>query len=594
MDPQLCPRIMDISTKMNPVIARNIVVEKLRYVEKYVERLWRNSKDSLPADLKFQSLRRCSAKEQFRYLCSSGGNNKPGSKLVFDLAPSDVFMGMLEFRWYGALEPGARRETGKDYIILRHPILLPVVGQGGKMQIRGANFIISPVLADPVISYTKDMAFVMLPRDKITVRRLSYQFASNDALEGYRNHYLTIPWAQIYHIPKPGKVNGDNINHHAETALGHYLFAKYGVTESFKLFADTECAVGRNLSEKDYPTADWVIYRSMGVIPKGFSVSKTGKTKAGMRYRRPDIEIAVKRGGMERLVYGLVGSFLYLVDRYSDRFHEDYPVSEFADDPRHWRTLLGLIIFNNNNGDAKLLRDITNHIDSLDRYVDEIQQKKFKQEGIPCDDIYEFMAYLIDNAAVEMSKVDTTSMYGKELMVLDYVMEDIRKNIFKLGFNLLTLERSKKQNNRRKMTNAEVIKQIRRQVATEAILSIQSGGEKREKVATSISSPGDCMLFKVTTHVVLQSQNAGGASLKDESRLVNATIPLFGSFLNLPKSEPTGRQKFSPFSPIDSRGRLIEDPETADEIRATQEMLKKDVGRYDEEVIELNDNDVNE
>ncbi len=593
MDPQLCPRVREVTPKMNSLVARNIVVDKIRDVERYVERLWRNSKDSLPEDLKFQGLRRCTAKEQFRYLCSSG-TNKQGTKMVFDLAPSDVFMTMLEFRWYGALEPGAKYEPGKDYIVLRHPILLPVVGQGGKMQIRGANFIISPVLADPVISYTKDMAFVMLPRDKITVRRLPFHFASNDSFDSFKMHYLSLPWAQMYHIPKPNKLNGDSINHHAETTLGHYLFAKYGVTESFKLFADAECVIGRNLLEKDYPKENWVIYRSSGVVPKGFSTSRTGKSKTGLRYQRPDINIAVKRGGMERLVHGLVGSFIYLVDRYYDRFPVDYDVTEFADDPRHWRTLLGLIIFNNNNGDAKLLRDINNHIHSLDRYVDEIQQKKFKQAGIPCDDIYEFMAYLIDNAAVEMARVDTTSMFGKELMVLDYVMEDIRKNIFKLGFNLITLERSKKQNNRRKMTNDEVLKYIRRQVATEAILSIQAGGDKREKVATSIGFPGDCMLFKVTSHVVLQSQNAGGASLKDESRLINASIPIFGSYLNLPKSEPTGRQKFSSFAPVDENGRLLEDPAVMDDYYATQEQLKKDVGRFDEEVIELGDNDVNE
>lgn len=62
MDPQLCPRVREVTPKMNSLVARNIVVDKIRDVERYVERLWRNSKDSLPEDLKFQGLRRCTAK----------------------------------------------------------------------------------------------------------------------------------------------------------------------------------------------------------------------------------------------------------------------------------------------------------------------------------------------------------------------------------------------------------------------------------------------------------------------------------------------------------------------------------------------------
>ena len=596
MDPRFCKAVAELAPKMNEKIARNIVVDKMQDVESYVDRLWRNSKDSLPKDLVYHGLRRCMAREQFHYL--SGGKKTKGKdsgKLTFDLAPSDVFMVMLEFRWYGAMESGDRREPGKDYCIIRHPLLLPAVGQGGKMRLRGANFILSAVLADPVISYTKDMAFIMLPRDKITVKRTPYQFLSNDTPTGidYR-HYLSLPWSQIYHLTKQSKVNGDNINHTSVTTLGHYLFAKYGVSECFRRFAGVEAVTGRNLAERDFPRDQWVIYRTMGVIPKGFSISKSGKSRSAsaVRYKHPDIQIAVGRGGTERIVLGLVGAFLYLIDRYYDRFPEDYPVEEFANAPDHWRTLLGLIIFNNNNADARLLRDVNHHIDSLDLYVDEIQQKKFKQENIPCDDFYEFMAYLIDNVTIEMSRVDTTTMFGKELMVLEYVMEDVRKSIFKLGFHLKTTERGKRQNNRKEMTNRDVQKALRNQVATEAILNIQSNRDKREKVATSIQSPGDCMLFKVSTHVVLQSQNAGGAALADESRLVSGSIPFCASYLNLPHSEPTGRQKFSMYAPIDERGRLIITPQIANDVAATNAGLKKDVGRFDEEIVEINDRDI--
>lgn len=601
MYPKFTQRVRDITPKMNPMIAKNIVVDKLDDAEQYVDRLWRNSQSSLPKDMVYHRLRRCSASEQFMYLSQQRG--KDSTKLVYDIAPSNNYMVMLEFRWYGDVESGNRisdqRDPGKNYKTIQHPVLLITCGQGGKTQLRGANFVLRSVAADPVISYTKDTAFIMLPRDKITVKRTPYQYFSNDTFGGEpAGVYMTLPHSTIYHLSSQKEVSGDTINKASVTTLGHYLFAKYGVSESFRRFAGVEAHTGRNLSTRDYPLSDWIIYSTMGVVPRGFSIAKSGKTRnsSAVRYRHPDVQIAVRRGGTEKVVKGLVGSFLYLVDRYYDRFPDDVAVEESANAPSEWRIMLGLIIFNNNEADHRLLRDINLHMDSLDLYIDTIQTKKFQDEGIPCSDFYEFLAYLIEHVADGMSVVDTTTMFGKELMVLEYVMEEIRTSIFKLGFGLKTTERGKQQNHRKAMTNKDIEKALRKFIRTDAIMNVHSSksGGRREKIAESVQAPGDCMLFKVSTSLVLQSRTAGTSTLSDDSSLISASIAFCCSFLNLPHAEPTGKSKANVFAKPDSNGRFVITDEIAADVRRTEMGLIKDVGRFDEELNEIVDSDFRE
>ena len=97
---------------------------------------------------------------------------------------------------------------------------------------------------------------------------------------------------------------------------------------------------------------------------------------------------------------------------------------------------------------------------------------------------------------------------------------------------------------------------------------------------TSVSSPSDCMAFKITANLVLQSDigsgNAAAKSLKlDSSKVLHSSIAEVGQFNNLPKTDPTGRKRINPMLRLGHQWAVMPNPAHAALLASVEDDIRR-------------------
>lgn len=549
MDKQFL-EVMDNNTpKFNPLIANGLAVEQMKYVEQYIDNIFHCAAESFPEGLKYIDLQRCTPKEEYDQLTL-----KTTARRTFELSDSTVFLVKARFKW-------------RDKELHPRYFYLPYVTEAGLIKIRGSVFSISPVLADKAISVGVNNLFVPLNRDKLTFERLQYNFLidgpseNNPEVRQGKRQSTFVAWSKIYHVDTSGGDRSWIPPVKAVSTLPHYLFAKYGLTRVFSQFGNTDIRVGYEDTINAVTCSDdeWVICYSIhsvdGFKPKGV------RDKA---YTPSTIRLAIRRSSYNSLTESLIGGFFYVLDHWPERF-----LPEYVDEVRLWRALLGHAIFQSPDNEGKLVSQIETHLGSLDLYLDPMAKKDFRDEGIFCNDLYEFFVHIIETMPerVRHSGSQIASMYDKRLTVLRYVLLDLVKAIFGFTFKLRSITK-------KELTERDILNAMTKSLKRDKIMSINNGhGE-----VSSISCPGDNMIFKITSNVVLQTQSTGGgrskSNLDDPSKLLHASIAEVGSYSNLPKSDPTGRSRLNPCLALGADGSILRDPEKAALIDEVQQMIE--------------------
>lgn len=517
MDPILFKESADRCPKHNRMIAEGVAVSQMRLARQYVDHVMRCAAQSFPPGLQYLGSEQCSPEEQLRVITNDRNKQKRSGGGKLEISRSDVYLMKYHFAWQGEkLEP--------KYLFL------PFVGEAGTMHIRGPVYTVSPVLADLAFSVTKEGIFVPFTRDRLTFRRLAFNYIADNRVE---SSYVI--WSAIhkYMADRKGKAG-------PSTCLPHYLFAKCGVHDAFSRYAGAEVVVGGSeICVENYPEKDWIIASSIGNTPRGH-VKK--------HYLPTTVKLAVRRKDYKPLVQFMIAGFFYVADHYPERVKAQY-----CSDPRFWRNLLGHVLCPTEINEGKMMITVNQHMESLDEYVDDVVREMLVKAGADSRDIYEFFVYAMENINPIIFNVDPASTYGKRLDVVKYVLLDVVKAIFnftyslrspgKKGLNLTTIKRVLGKNLNRDLVLTELSR---------------SHGE-----VNIISCPGDNILMKFTSKVVLQtdatnsSHPKGRGSLSDPSKWLHASLAETGSFANQPKSEPTGKTNLNPCQLTDSDGTLI-------------------------------------
>jgi hypothetical protein len=424
---------------------------------------------------------------------------------------------------------------------------LPSVRQAGLITIRASTFAISPVLADRAISYGVNTIFIPLQVTKLTFERLDHTFRIydvQDGLESNWNETANVAWATVYNRnPEKGANNRNRIT--AKHTMAHYLFSKYGVTQTFKMVSNSDVYVGYpdEINYDIYPKEEWLICGSKQICPR----TLRGVRRSG--YVATNIRMAIRRTAWTTQNIGLVAGFFYIADHFPQRVEP-----EFIESTRFWRILLGHLIFGSDQSEGKLADEIDNHIESLDESLDERSRLDLRSENINANDIYQLFAFIIgalSEMVIQSDNVEST-MYDKELMVLRYALFDINKAISHFKFALQKAVRKPK-------IKEEINNALRRNLTVDAIMKIN----RQHGEVAGISSPGDNMYFKITSNLVPQTsatgngRNSGKSAAGDASKLLHSSIVEVGSYNNLPKASPDGRTRISPYVQYDASYRVV-------------------------------------
>jgi hypothetical protein len=519
--------------QLNPLIANGLAVAHMELSESYINSVWRAVAKGFPPELKYVRCERCDAQEEF-----NEETRKRSNVRVFDMARTDFYMMKYIFDFKGEE-------------IVRY-IKLPFVGEAGILHISGSRFVISPILADRVLSPGLDSVFVRLIRARITIERLDHQLIVDDCIDSVK-----VPWSLVYN-KNPQKLEIKPAVK-CNTTLAHYLFCKFGFSEAFLRTAGAVPIVEMvdTVSREKYPKEDWVICSSR---PKLLNNKFSFPSKVALVIPRDKFTLTMK---------SMVGGFFYIAEHFS---HE-MDVNEI-DTPRMWRTFLGRILYSGNVNIGKIHDDVCVHIGSLDEYVDEVMKKKFKEINLPVNDLYEFFMIVIEriNDWCNSSKDKINSLYDKELSILYYVFVELMNQINNFYFRLGTLVRSGKT-----ITRKEIEQLMTTYIKMGAVFAIREG---HGEVSTTTTS-GDNKAFKMTALMVPQanSSSTGGkndtAALSDPSKRLHSSIAEVGGYLNIPKSEPSGHSRINRHLRVAPSGLVQKNPEFIDLLLEVEEVIRR-------------------
>lgn len=533
MDDQVVSIVKRKVPKINSDIAKGLAVKHMAHTEKYVNSVFEVAAKNFPPELKYDGCERCTPEEEFHFATA-----KKNSKRLFDVARNDMFLMKFHFSFNG--------------VPLKTPryAYLPFVGDSGSCVLNGTRYFITPTLTDSTFSPSDKGVFIRLLRDKLNFERTPYHvFMNNRSVTVQMVHSL------IYH--NKNKEYKPSVK--AECSVAHYLFCKYGVGDAFKRFAGVTPVIGNetDITEQLYPDDCWTIFRSRKVKPSGY-----GKQKY---FGNNIIVMAIPNDKINKLTLALVAGFYYVTDHFAHNMQADW-----VNEPKMWRIILGHILFGSDLHTGWVIEEISDHINSLDDYVDNIVKEKLHNDGYNCNDIYELFIVVLNNIDdwVRMSPKTINSMYGKELSVLYDALYPITSSIFDTYFKLKA-----KAKRGLKERDVETIMNTRFRARALYGLTKGNGCAKLE------SYSGDNEFFGITTNLVPKktSNSRTGArerpSLRDSSKRLHVSVAEVGGFSNLPKNEPDGRACINPHVKIDERGRIIRDPEKAQMLDRIQEML---------------------
>lgn len=504
----------------NEKVVGGYVAREMKNCEGYVERIIHCAAPSFPPGLKYKGCMRCTPMETYQLLTAKRRNRQ-----TYELAQSDVYLMKYLFEYNG-------EELRPVYLFL------PYVNQAGMIHIRDSLFAISPILADHAISAGTNTIFIPVNRAKLTFRRLVHHFRMNGNRE---MSYLV--WSPIYNVPKTPTGRRKKVS--AVTSNAHYLFCKYGVTRAFAECANAEVHVGYadTVNEDNYPPDKWRICESMQIKPRGAYNSLYAPTQ---------IRLAIPNECWNPVCAAMVTGFFYVADFFPSRVVPDY-----VDDDILWKILLGHIIFATEDSEGKILVKIQDHMRSLDNYIDGVVQEWLRNDSVYVENIYDLLLHVIEtfHDRITQSSTNIASMYDKRLTVLRYVLSDVIAGWFNMSF---AFQRASKKQLSKKDVESIMLDAVK----PDLIFRINRGhGE-----VSSVSSSTDNMIYKLTSNVVLQTSSSSGTRAKstkpavEPSKFLHSSIAEVGSYTNLPKSEPSGRQRLNPCVNIGADGSIERDP----------------------------------
>lgn len=513
---------------MNREVMQGLAISQMNLLEEYLDAQIRSVCDGLPSSVRYVGYARCTADEEFNEITKVRNNRR-----TFDLAKSSVYLVKFNFEFVDQL--------GQIHPIVRY-IFLPFVNNAGIMCIGGTQYHIVPVLSDKVFTPGRDSIFVRLMQDRNNMFRIYHTLT----IDGKRESRYVI-WAVIYR----GENKDSRISRttNAKTSLTHYLFGKYGFSETFMRYAGAVPVVGGDeITKENYPEKDWIICESTGVKP----VTCTDKL-----YQQTPIKLAVKRSDWNPSMETLIVGFYYVVDHFPSRFK---PAVKHLDMASEWKILIGFIRFSAQYGENKLHSDIMEHYETVDGYLDTVAKVKLAEEGIHLENYYDLLHYiqLNFNNMMRANESNGLSVYGKTLEVLSYLLYDIL-----YGFVMVKFRLCKIMNRKKSLTLKDVTENFHRRVKMGGVFRLSSG-----KIITDPVSYGGDNIYPKITAIVAEQENRAGANRGTSDRVVvgpqhriHLSMVTVGSVLNLPKSNPTPLARINPWITLDEKtGTVLPNP----------------------------------
>lgn len=538
--------------RYNPDIVNGLACMYVPYAAQWLHEIFQSASKSFPKGLSYDGYSRCTPYEEY-YEATKPRNNKR----VFDMAESNIYL--VKFKFSFEEEGGERKELPDRFMYL------PYVEEAGILRLSGTMIHINAVLADKVVSPGTNSIFVRLIRDKLTFRHIGHS-----VMVGGSRETFNVVYSSIYR--KPSKERSAPVTTGAQSSIAHYLFARYGFTETFRKYAGFVPVVGQYRSDQVF-APNTIICRS-----GYFGLHTRPSSFMGQHYTPSDLYLEIPQEHWNSATASLVAGFFYVVDHFPDRVKK-----ERVDDTFLWSVLLGAIIFSGVYSEAKLFDNIREHFASLDDYLDVIIINKLKEIDWHVENFYDLIAKIMTDFPIVLlaNQIDSNSMFNKNLEILYYMLAEIAFKIFKVNYQLRKAKAKKPLSHR---TVSEAFNKI---MTARSIFNLQ----KNKMISENVSYCGDHKYPKLTSKIV--EQEAGSSKFRKkakrqvltENNHIHASMVEAGSASFLSKSNPMPNTKINPYVGFDPlTGTLISNPRFKDALEQLQAMLTKTTSANHEEL----------
>lgn len=533
----LAEKIKRATPDLNDTVMRGVATSQMSAAEVEIDKTLRAAAKYFPPGLMYERGERCSPTEEFNVV------TKPrDGKHFFEMARSDFYLMKYTFTYNGV-------ELFPRYLYI------PFVEDGGLFYIRGKRFSVHPVLVDPVFSLGMNTVFMQATKARFNFERSIQHYEVNGELET-----TYVVWSWMHFSAKKRHNRKANTGRLVYSTLGHYIFSQYGFKQAMKVFAEADAVVGYDeINKLKYPSDKWVVCTTRGIKPRSFSAKES--------YTPTPLRVAIPKEQYTNQARCLIASFFYVADRFPDQLE-----AEFTDDPMTWRAILGNILATPGTGLGLMIKEVDEHLQSLDEYLDFMFKDELAKIGVYAETIYDVFMYVLMLLTYKTSADDhsISSMYGKRFATLRYVLYDLTAGINNLMYDLKNTQRKKVLD---ETTINKIISENLRMAAITGVANPNNHPEIR-----SVSTSSDNMYFGITSTMVPQDRASGGGkkgkiNLDDPVNHLNASTVEVAGYNVIRKSDPSGNDVINPYVRISHDGYIVRDQDRREMMDDLQKRL---------------------
>lgn len=512
--------------RLNEKIVEGLAYHDMPTIYGKIDTILRRAFNTSSCGVKFIGRRAVSPEEQFAEAVRPRNN-----KRLLELLPTDTHLTACQFKL-------------GDRALKDRLLEIPFVEIGGILRIRGHYNTIMPTLVDPIMTITTssnvDLRGVVVPvaRTKIAFRRRPYSYKENG------NHLnADVIWAKLYN---DNKTSGEAKRY---PQVFHYHLCRYGVTGAFKCFGIDTVAMGdpEEINEENFPVDKWVICESSGFYTTN---RKIPECKVRLAFLREEYE------GV-RDIRSVIASFFFITDTFNGKV--GFLDSAALRDVTTWKRLLMRFLWKDFS-DVKELRQLDDHIKSIDNYVDPSVAREFNNYGYDIKNTMDLLSYMILNYNRIVATTDVASVEGKKLQVTDIGLYYLKTMVNRIVFEL---ER-KKDSSPEGLTVAAANKifngSARLRWSQDAILD---GWVNHGTSVVSVDSTTDLLPLKTTNLIVSSSKIRGApvsAERTDPAHKLHPNAVMAHSMLMVTKSAPSSRGRIQPFMNLGPNYEVLASP----------------------------------
>lgn len=509
---------------LNDKVMRGISTFQMEAAEAEVDKTLRAAAKYFPPGLVYENCIRCTPTEEFNVVTKLR-DGKP----YFEISRSDFYLVKYIFSYNGT-------ELFPKYLYIPFP------EEAGLFHIRGKRFSAHAVLIDPVFSVGMNTVFMQATKARFNFERSIQHYDVNGERET-----TYVVWSWMHFSAKKRHNRKANTGRLVYSTLGHYMFAQYGFITAMKKYANIDVVVGYDeINKLTYPADKWMVCTTRGIRPRSIHARED--------YSPTPLRVAIPIEQYNNQGRCLLAAFYYIADRYPEQLEVEH-----INDPMTWRAILGDILATPGTGLALMIKEVDEHLQSLDEYLDFMFKDELTKLGIDADSIYDVFMYVLMLLTYKTASDDhsISSMYGKRFATLRYVLYDLTAGINNLMYDLKNTQKKKT------LDESTINKIISENIRMAAITGIANPNKHPE--IRSVSTSNDNMYFGITSTMVPQDRASGGGkkgkiNLDDPVNHLNASTVEVAGYNVIRKSDPSGNDVVNPCVDVSPSGYIIRDP----------------------------------